>query len=57
MVAVEVRQGTLAAEDRGCGLAGNAGRGRSRLTSGREHWPRKITVEVRQGTLHAGVPG
>ena len=55
MVAVEVRQGTLGADGRGCGPAGNTGRGRSWLRSGREHWARMVVVEVRQGTL--GVDG
>ena len=55
MVAVEVRQGTLGADGRGCGPAGNTGRGWSWLRSGREHWARMVVVEVRQGTL--GVDG
>ena len=37
-LAVEVRQGTLAADDCGGGPAENTRRGRSRLTTGREHW-------------------
>ena len=55
MVAVEVRQGTLGADDRGSGPAGNTGRGWSRLRSGGEHWAWMVVVEVRQGTL--GVDG
>ena len=48
---VEVRQGTLAAEGRSRGPAGNTGRTGSQLRSGREHWPQRVAVEVRQGTL------
>ena len=55
MVAVEVRQGTLGADDRGSGPAGNTRRGWSRLRSGGEHWAWMVVVEVRQGTL--GVDG
>ena len=40
-IAVEVRQGTLAAEDRGWGPAGNTGSRGSRFRSGREHWHRE----------------
>ena len=40
---------------RGRGPAGNTGRGRSWLRSGREHWARMVMVEVWQGTL--GVEG
>ena len=47
----EVRQGTLGVDTRGWGPAGNAGRGYSRLRSGREHWARMVVVEVRQGAL------
>ena len=55
MVVVEVRQGTLGAEGRGRGPAGNTGRGWLRLRSGREHWAWMVVVEVWQGTL--GVDG
>ena len=48
-------QGTLGADGRGWGPAGNTGRGWSWLRSGREHWARMVVVEVRQGTL--GVDG
>ena len=51
MVVVEVRQGTLGAEGRGWGPAGNTARGWSWLRSGREHWACMVVVEVRQGTL------
>ena len=44
MVVVEVRQGTLGVDGRGCGPAGN-----------REQWAWMVVVEVRQGTL--GVEG
>ena len=55
MVVVEVRQGTMGADGRGGGPAGNNGRGWSWLRSGREQWARMVVVEVRQGTL--GVDG
>ena len=53
MVVVEVWQGTLAADGRGWGPAGNTGCGWARLRRGREHWAEMVAVEVRQGTLAA----
>ena len=44
-LAVEVRQGTLAAEARGWGPAGNTERRWSWLRSGREHWTWQLAVE------------
>ena len=38
-LAVEARQGTLSADGRGWGPAGNTGHSRSQLRPGREHWP------------------
>ena len=57
MVAVEVRQGTLGADGRGWGPAGNTWHGYSRLRSGREHWAWMVVVEVRQGALGVGGRG
>ena len=69
MIEFEVRQGTLGADDRGRGLAGNTGSARSRLRPGREHcsgglrlssgserrayWAQMIAVEDWQGILAA----
>ena len=58
MVAVEVRQGTLSADGRGRGPAGNTGHSRSQLRSGREHCAQMVAVfavQVRQGTLDMAV--
>ena len=48
-VVVEVRQGTLGVDGRGCGPAENTGHGWSWLRSGREHWAWMVVVEVRRG--------
>ena len=53
MVAVEVRQGTLSADGRGRGPAGNTELRWSQLRSGKEHRAQTIAVEVRQGTQSA----
>ena len=50
-IAVEVRRGTLDAQDRGWGPARNTRLTASRLRSGAEHLTHGIAVEVRSGTL------
>ena len=42
---VEVRQGTLGVDGRGCGPAGNTGRGWSWLRSNSEHYGSRVAVE------------
>ena len=54
MVVVEVRQGTLGVDGRGCGPAENTGCGWSWLRSGREHWAWMVVVEVRQVEVRRG---
>ena len=48
MIEFEVR-GTLGADDRGRGLAGNTGSAGSGLKPGREHWQWGITVDEERG--------